>query len=141
MIKSIGRWLWRWWPTGLTLGVILWLTLAPSPVPETDIPLFPGADKIVHALMMAALTLVADFDLGRVEKRRLSGVKAKHVCVIALLTAIFAAIDEWLQGAMGLGRTADPMDLLADIAGILTATVTLLIIHSRQHKNGSNPRA
>ena len=27
---------------------VLYLTLVPRPLPDMDIPLFPGADKVVH---------------------------------------------------------------------------------------------
>ena len=36
---------------------VLYLTLVPRPLPDMDIPLFPGADKVVHAIMMMGVML------------------------------------------------------------------------------------
>lgn len=108
----------RWWPTALTTGAVLWLTLASKPVPDMDVPLFEGADKVVHAVMMFGLTSVALFDLRRGGTRL--GIKA--VLLTALCVAVFSALDEWAQGAMDAGRSADSLDFAADCLGIMMAT-------------------
>lgn len=107
----------RWWPTLLVLAAILWLTLAPHPLPENHIELFEGADKIVHCLMFLTLTLAFLFDLSDY-KNKLSwaGVTISSICIM-----IFAAFDEWMQGAMAMGRTTEVYDFIADCAGIALA--------------------
>lgn len=122
-----------WWPTALVAGGILWLTLAPHPVGEVRVELFAGADKLVHALMMALLTAAALFDRWRGPGRR-RPLRRRSVAVVLLAVALFSAVDEWAQGAMGLGRTADPADLLADFAGILLAAgATLPLLRKLSH--------
>ena len=110
-----------WWPTAIVLAAVLWLTLSPNPLPDNDVELFSGADKIVHALMMGGLTAVMIFDFRRRRPRRAHVVRAVDVVWIAIGLTLFAAIDEWAQGAMGLGRTADILDFCADVIGIAIA--------------------
>lgn len=46
------------------------------------------------------------------------------VIIICLCMAVFSAVDEWAQGALGMGRTSDVYDLIADIVGIVVAALT-----------------
>ena len=48
----------------VTAGV-LYLTLAPRPFGSVRIPLFEGADKVVHFMMFFAMAFAYDFDFGR----------------------------------------------------------------------------
>lgn len=115
----------RWWPTLLTLLAVLWLTLAPDPVPDTGVTLFPNADKVVHAIMMGGLASALFFDYRRPVCHVEHALTWRKAAMLALCVAIFAAIDEWAQGAMAIGRTSDFHDLLADWAGIILATVSV----------------
>lgn len=107
----------------LTLGVVLWLTLAPDPVPTEDFPLFPGADKLVHAIMMGGLAGAVMFDYERDGVKRTRRLTSRAVLTIAFCVALFCAADEWVQGVMGLGRSPDVFDLLADWTGIIVAAL------------------
>lgn len=107
----------RWWSTVIVTTAILWLTLAPHPLPDNDARWFEGADKIVHALMFFALTCAAIFDFSLNGKK--TGIL--KVFIISLCVAVFAALDEWAQGAMGLGRSKDIFDFIADCTGIIIA--------------------
>ena len=111
-----------WWPTAIVLIAILWLTLAPDPVGDTHIELFPGADKLIHAIMMGGLASAAMFDYrrnrGRKPYRPLSAIP---LIIIFICTAVFSGLDEIAQGAMHLGRSSDALDFLADIIGIIIA--------------------
>lgn len=114
----------RWWPSSVILAAILWLTLAPHPVPDTGIHLFEGADKLVHGIMFFCLTLAVLYDIADYSNR-LSWLKVTlaAVCVMA-----FGAFDEWAQETMNLGRTMDSLDFLADCIGTaLAANLWLLL--------------
>lgn len=99
----------------VTLVAIAWLTLAPQPFGETDIPLFPGADKVAHACMFGGLVFAFLFD-------RIRKSNWRRPSFLAIICAIFAAsslglLVEILQGAMGCGRSFDWLDFFADTAG------------------------
>lgn len=120
---SIKNHLKSWWPTGVVLLAVLWLTLAPDPVPDQHIELFAGADKVVHVLMMGGLTAVLIFDFRRRRPADGKAVTWTEAMVLALAVGCFSALDEWAQGAMGMGRTSDVMDFCADMTGIFIALI------------------
>lgn len=120
MKRRMKRWAEKapgWLFTLLTVALILWLTLAPEPVGDVDIPLFPGADKLVHAIMFGFLNLVVLFDLCRAHRWRY--VATGWILLITLLAALFGVGIEYLQRAMGIGRSLEAADMLADSAGAL----------------------
>lgn len=102
--------------TLLVLSAILYLTLAPQPLPDADLPLFPGVDKIVHAVMFAVLSFFALVDARLWRGRRLSLAAAVG---IALGAAVAGGLIELLQAAMAMGRGAEWLDFAADSAGAL----------------------
>lgn len=114
-----------WWPSVLTLCVVLWLTLSSHPLPDMDVlPLFPHVDKVVHFIMFGGLTGAIMFDALRrqkQERRRLSPTFYWCLCAAMLF---FAYADEWAQQAMNNGRSQDILDFCADAGGIITALLT-----------------
>lgn len=118
----------RWWPTALIAGAILWLTLAPHPLPENDVQWFEGADKVVHAIMFFALTTAVLFDY----RSGVKSVRLKSVVSFSVGVVVFAALDEWAQGLMNMGRTTDPVDFLADCIGILVSSSLFSFIYIRR---------
>lgn len=103
--------------TGVTLALILWLTLAPHPTGDLDLPLFPGADKIVHAVMFGFLCFVALLETMKYKKWVM--LPLVTVGVISILCALLGTGIEFLQRAMGLGRSLEIMDILADTGGAI----------------------
>lgn len=117
----------RWAPTAIVWFAVVWLTLAPNPLPGNQIKLFEGADKIVHGLMFFTLTICGLADIS--DWKRI--VSLKNIYIITICVLIFAALDEWMQNMMGLGRTSDFYDFTADCAGILTAVILILLIRKK----------
>ena len=75
--------------------------------PEQDGPLpFPGADKVVHATLFAAPMLAGV----------LAGIPAR---LLAVVLVAHAALSEVAQAVFLPQRSGDPVDALADIAGVL----------------------
>lgn len=130
------RWLPRWVASGVCLAAILWLTLAPRPAGDIDVPLFPGADKLVHAVMFGGLAVVATFDVWHHSHAR---PFSRYVpWVMAAAATLVGVAIEYLQRAMDMGRGFDPMDMLADLAGALTAA--LILTAFRQRLSSQSPR-
>lgn len=105
--------------SGVTVAVILWLTLAPHPAGDLELPLFPGADKIVHMIMFGFLTLVVLLET--MKYRKWQFLPLVTVGIIAILVSLFGVGIEFAQRAMGLGRGLEILDMLADAAGAMAA--------------------
>ncbi len=139
-IVKTKRTLQRWPPWILTIIVslaILYLTLVPQPLPDDTPKLFPGADKVVHALMFGGLTFVILLDRQRRENYRLNGADSqntfwqplskKFVWTVAAVSALAGIIIECLQWVMGLGRGFEVGDILADTIGSFVFAALWLI--------------
>ncbi len=146
-IVKTKRTLQRWPSWILTIVVslaILYLTLMPQPLPDDTPKLFPGADKVVHALMFGGLTFVILLDTQRRRNYSSSGRKSsgsdrkpigeeqakageqatfwqplskRYVWTVAAISALAGIIIECLQWAMGLGRGFEVADIVADTVG------------------------
>ena len=93
--------------------VILYLTLVPQPLPEDTPTLFPGADKLVHAIMFGALAAAIVVDA-----RRRGTAVCRDISVLAIVSASMAGgIIELVQWWMDAGRSGDTLDFAADVVG------------------------
>ncbi len=104
-----------WILTIVCFLAICWLTLAPHPLPDNDIPLFPGADKLVHAIMFGGFTLCIILDWNR--RHGWPPTIHKAECFAPVFASAFGIITEILQNEMHAGRSGDVWDLVADITG------------------------
>ena len=111
----------------VTAGV-LYLTLAPRPFGSVRIPLFEGADKVVHFMMFFAMAFAYHFDFRRgkkpVDEARLMG------WIFVSLSA-FGGLIELAQWKMQMGRSGDWYDLLADIAGAVYGIILAWLISAK----------
>lgn len=119
-IKTINRHTPRWLPTVLITAAILYLTLAPHPIDTNDMPLFEGADKLVHAIMFGAFAVVLLYDWNR---HRASAPRTSLVLASGALAIVFGAAIEWMQAHLTTARSGDAWDLLADAVGVVAALV------------------
>lgn len=142
-IVKTKRTLQRWPPWILTIVVslaILYLTLVPQPLPDDTPKLFPGADKVVHALMFGGLTFVILLD----RQRRANchpnkgdswntfwqPLSKSFVWTVAAFSALVGIVIECLQWVMGLGRGFEVADIVADTIGsFVFATLWLVFQH------------
>lgn len=106
-----------WLLTALTVLLIMWLTLSPDPLGPEPPKLFPGADKIVHALMFGFLTAMVCLDKER--KNGWSQLSARFLLIAAISSALFGAIIEVAQFTMNLGRGFENGDIIADTVGAM----------------------
>ena len=105
--------------SGITVAAILWLTLAPHPTGDVELPLFPGADKIVHAAMFGFLAFMVLLET--MKHRKWNALPLAEIGVMAFLCSGFGIGIEIAQRAMGLGRSFEVLDILADSAGAFVA--------------------
>ena len=118
-LKNIKIQIYKWWPTGLTLLVVLYATLWPEPLAADQVMLFPGADKLIHAIMMGGLSSAILFDL-----RRAGKTISKDVCLkVGIGMVIFSFLDEIGQASMNLGRAFEFMDFIADTGGVILGII------------------
>lgn len=115
----------------ITLGVVLYATLWPDPTGSVGAGFFPGADKLIHAIMMGGLLGAIIFDRRRSGKR----LTVKFVVYSALCLTLFSAVDEIAQHYMNLGRTWDIMDFGADCGGLIIATLSAPPVVNRIFRN------
>lgn len=119
----------RWGLSILCFIAIMWLTLAPHPLGDTDIPLFPGADKLAHFLMFGGFAFCIIFDWERYHEwapcPRIIMMRAADIpCAVAILTEV-------LQLTMGLGRAFELLDIIADITGAYVCAIVTYLIFNR----------
>lgn len=104
-----------WTLSVLTLAVIMWLTLVPDPFGDDSPSLFPGADKLVHALMFGFLALMILLDIRRRNAWR--GTTLAEAVAAAVISTSIGVLIEFLQLVMALGRGFEVADMLADFSG------------------------
>lgn len=107
--------------------VICYLTLVPEPFGSRSVRLFPGADKVVHGIMFAALAGAVYVDRLRVAGHR--GLPAVAVAIVASVAA--GGIVELLQWKMDLGRSGDWADFGADTLGAVCGAFAAYWLASR----------
>ncbi len=102
-----------WVFTAAVLLAILYLTLVPRPLPPMKILMFPHSDKVVHALMFGAVVVAMILDYVRK-----GGTHLLRFTLFSLATSVaIGGIIELLQSCMGMGRSGDWYDFMADAAG------------------------
>lgn len=111
-------------PTGalsaFALALLLWLTLAPKPLGDNEIHLFPGADKVVHGLMFGGVAFALCFDYGlRQWKRDIIPARypRRWLLGVFIFVTLLGGVIELLQESMGMGRGGDWLDFAADALG------------------------
>lgn len=109
----------RYWPSALTLAVVIYATLFPDPVGAEELPPIPHIDKLIHAVMMGGLFGAIVFDTQRCNRDK--KLKPRFLVVTALAVTAFSIADEIAQASLIEGRSGDILDLAADWAGIAAA--------------------
>ncbi|MDY6054752.1 VanZ family protein [Micrococcus sp.] len=95
---------------------LLVLYLPGDDVPQAGVEI-PGLDKAIHVIAFAVPTLLAVLLAGRLWP--------------ALVFAVHAPVSEVFQAAQARGRTGDPWDVVADLAGVGLAAAAALALRRR----------
>ncbi|ROT05425.1 VanZ family protein [Lepagella muris] len=101
----------------ITTLLILWLTLMPDPLGDDAPTLFPGADKVVHAIMFGFLSVMLLLDYQRKHGWRETG--SGVMLIAAFISSALGILIEFIQRWMAMGRGFDPGDMVADVAGVV----------------------
>lgn len=112
----------HYWPSVLTLSVVLYATLCSDPLGDSSMPPIPHLDKLIHAVMMGGLYGAIVFDRQRSDRSR--PLTRRFIYLLAAAVIAFGALDEVAQVAMGLGRSGDLYDFAADCSGVAVAFFT-----------------
>ena len=118
----LNLWPKRWIATALVLLLILYLTLVPRPLPNTNIEI-PGLDKLAHAIMFGVLAFVTSIDMARRNRNVIRTLSNSTIIYISIIVAFVGLLIEILQQLMQLGRGGDFLDFIADIIGIFIASI------------------
>lgn len=121
--------------TLIILVAILWLTLAPQPFGDEEIPLFPGADKLIHAIMFAVLAGAEMFDWTRSHGWRI--ISWSEGFVMALISAVIGIVIEFVQLGMSMGRSFEWLDMVSDFEGAILALLLWKWIEPAVVKNNT----
>lgn len=111
----------EFWPSMLTLAVILYATLDSQPIEEDMMLPIPYLDKWIHAIMMGGLVGAIAFDLQRHHKEKPKYLTTKLMWTIWIGVVIFGGVDELAQSWMDNGRGSEWLDFLADCVGATVA--------------------
>jgi VanZ family protein len=103
----------RFWVATAALSVVVHLAVLYWPSVTVTGPV-SWTDKAVHVLVFALPTYL----VGRVVGRPV---------LVALLFAAHALVSELTQYLLLPGRTGDPWDVVADLAGVMLATAALMV--------------
>ena len=111
-------------PTGVAtivvVALILYCTLDSDPLNGHHINI-PGFDKLVHGIMFFAMVCATSFDFAK--KLYPRAVNIMLLAVLVIVASLFGGFIEWLQDAMGMGRSKDIYDFIADSAGAVVGAV------------------
>jgi VanZ family protein len=95
-----------------------------------DVPLlFPGQDKLLHALVFGLLGFLV---LGGMRPAG-KGFHPGSLLGAFLLVVLFGIVDEYHQSFVP-GRTADPLDVLADAVGAIIGVGLMALIYRKLNR-------
>lgn len=106
----------------MCVAIILYATLSADPAGADELELFPGADKLIHAIMFGGLAGALAFDSCRSNPAHY--VSRSRMTAIAIGVILFGAADEAAQVVFTDSRSAEWLDFAADCTGVAVAWLT-----------------
>lgn len=129
ILFSIPQWL-RITLSLVYLSIIAFLSLLP-PNDFPDIPLFPGADKVVHTCLYLGLTWLACWSMH-------AEVKQIWYFLIILFSIGWGTVMEIFQYLMHMGRSFDVNDILGNSIGTLLGVLIYMLMAQQKRKFDNN---
>ena len=124
MLKYILKYLKRYPLSILTFCAIVYLSLF-KPSDGMKLQLFEGMDKVAHFCMYAGLSFIIWFEFFRVHEKRNS---FKAFLAMFLIPLIFSGVMEIMQMELTTYRSADILDFLFNVAGVVFANVICFFV-------------
>ena len=124
MLKYILKYLKRYPLSILTFCAIVYLSLF-KPSDGMKLQLFEGMDKVAHFCMYAGLSFIIWFEFFRVHEKRNS---FKAFLAMFLIPLIFSGVMEIMQVELTTYRSADILDFLFNVAGVVFANVICFFV-------------
>ena len=124
MLKYILKYLKRYTLSILTFCAIVYLSLF-KPSDGMKLQLFEGMDKVAHFCMYAGLSFIIWFEFFRVHEKRNS---FKAFLAMFLIPLIFSGVMEIMQMELTTYRSADILDFLFNVAGVVFANVICFFV-------------
>ena len=109
------------------LGIIAMLSLLP-PNDFPEIPLFPGADKLIHSCMYLILCFLACWSMH-------AEVKRIWYLLIILFSIGWGIMMEVLQLMMNMGRSFEFNDMIGNLIGTLIGSAIYILMAKYNRKN------
>jgi VanZ family protein len=113
----------RWLPALVWTGLIAWL----SHQPTLPAPSIPHVDKVFHAGEYGMLALLWARAVFPILRRYQYGMRWGYV----VLGCLLYAISDEMHQAFIPGRSCDPFDMIADMAGAVLAALVASILSRR----------
>lgn len=115
-------------PAVLWTVVVLSLSLLPpARIPG---PRWPGLDKVVHGVEFFVLAVLVSWALARGSSGRLF----LRLLAAAPIMALLAGLTELLQSQVP-GRSAEVLDLVADLVGILLGVAAAMLVAAMRDRS------
>ena len=130
LLFSIPQWL-RITLSLIYLSGIAFLSLLP-PNDLPDIPLFPGADKIIHTCMYLGLAWLSCWAM-HAEKKRV------WYYLIILLSISWGIMMEIFQFLMHMGRAFEFNDIIGNSIGTLIGVLIYILMAQQKRKFDHSP--
>lgn len=130
---------WRWVAGAAALAVAVQLYGVYRVTGPPSAPLFPNVDKVEHLVGFAGpvvLVLVAVLLRQRAHGRP---VTRRPVVVVSALFLVHAVVSEIIQHVFLPNRSGDPLDVLADTAGVGVGVLGYGVVRRRLARGAGRP--
>lgn len=132
---------WRWYGAAvlaaLAVAAQLWglYRVAGPPSPAW----FPQVDKLQHAVGFALPVALVLLALGLRRLARGGRPSRRAPAVVGAVFAAHGVVSEVLQHSLATGRTGDPLDVLADWAGVAAGALVAVALLGRATRQAPVP--
>lgn len=114
----------------IVIIAVIYLTLFPEPLPDTELHYFEGIDKVVHGVMMLCVVAALALDYIR-SKRHAVEASLAVFGYFFIATCLFGGVIEIAQEQMAIGRGGDVWDFIADCVGATIGVIVAIVFGPR----------